>query len=261
MVENKELLSKLMSDNSNKFDSIQESWDSDNEKMMTASRVVQVRYRFYAVWVLLVILLVLFRFVLPGIDKYNAEKSNLDNINRQMESIQAREDQYKQNIWFLEDVQRQSEQIISCVDKWDSCQEITKEIQDHFGVARSYLLTYNMDGNKMEVDERKIIENIDMFLLKREPFANNSSINGTLTKILIWDKVLEGWLYAVPIQLDITFDDKDSLLSFINNVEKYIPESENMRILYKIDKITYDIVNSDESQDTTIYMYLYYYDE
>ena len=61
--------------------------------------------------------------------------------------------------------------------------------------------------------------------------------------------------------MDITFDDKDSLLSFINNVEKYIPESENMRILYKIDKITYDIVNSDESQDTTIYMYLYYYDE
>ncbi|MBO4516472.1 hypothetical protein J5751_03450 [bacterium] len=65
----------------------------------------------------------------------------------------------------------------------------------------------------------------------------------------------------MPVQVDITFEDKSYLLSFINNVEKYVPDEENIRILYKIDKISYDIINSDEPQDTSIYMNLYYYDE
>jgi hypothetical protein len=34
-----------------------------------------------------------------------------------------------------------------------------------------------MNKTKMDVDERTIIENIDSFLVKLEPFANNSSVN------------------------------------------------------------------------------------
>jgi hypothetical protein len=34
-----------------------------------------------------------------------------------------------------------------------------------------------MNETKMDVDERKIIENIDRFLVKFEPFLNNSTIN------------------------------------------------------------------------------------
>jgi hypothetical protein len=65
----------------------------------------------------------------------------------------------------------------------------------------------------------------------------------------------------VPVQLDITFDDKESLLAFINNIEKYVPVDDSIRVLYKIDRITYDVVNSDEPQDTTVYMNLYYFEE
>jgi hypothetical protein len=68
-------------------------------------------------------------------------------------------------------------------------------------------------------------------------------------------------LYTVPVQVNITFEDKKYLLSFINNVEQYIPEDEDIRVLYKIDKISYDIINSDQPQNTSIYMNLYYYDE
>ena len=100
-----------------------------------------------------------------------------------------------------------------------------------------------------------------MFLLKLEPFSNNSFVNGTLSRISIWDKESVGWLYKVPVQLDITFDDKESLLAFINNIEKYVPLDESVRVLYKIDRITYDVVNSDEPQDTTVYMNLYYFEE
>ena len=49
MVENKWILNKLMSENSSALESLSEWSSSDNDKIMTASRVVQVRYRFYAV--------------------------------------------------------------------------------------------------------------------------------------------------------------------------------------------------------------------
>jgi hypothetical protein len=44
-------------------------------------------------------------------------------------------------------------------------------------------------------------------------------------------------------------------MSFIDNVEKKIPVQEELRILYKIDKINYDIVNYDEPQESSIFMY------
>lgn len=262
MTENKDLLKKLITDNNTKkFENLWVEEGSDKDEIMTASRIVQVRYRFYAVWVLLLILIVLFKLFLPTLDKYDAKKAELANLKTNLESLENRERQYEESIWFVENINKNSEQIVDCINKWESCQGLPKDVQDQLWLAKSYLLTKNMDNAKMDVDERKIIENIDMFLLKLEPFSNNSFVNGTLSKISIWDKESVDWLYKVPVQLDITFDDKESLLAFINNIEKYVPEDESVRVLYKIDKITYDVVNSDEPQDTTIYMNLYYYEE
>gem|GEM_PF-1887408 len=50
------------------------------------------------------------------------------------------------------------------------------------------------------------------------------------------------------------------MLSFIDNVEKKIPIEKDLRMLYKIDNINYDVVNSNETQDVDIYMYLYFYE-
>lgn len=262
MTENKDILKKLITDdNTKKFENLWTDDGSDKDEIMTVSRIVQVRYRFYAVWILLLILIVLFRLFLPTLDKYNAKKSELTNLRTQLESLENREKQYEESIWFVESINKNSDQIVDCLNQWESCQELPKEIKDELWLAKSYLLTRNLDNAKMDVDERKIIENIDMFLLKLEPFSNNSFVNGTLSRISIWDKESAGWLYKVPVQLDITFDDKESLLAFINNIEKYVPSDESVRVLYKIDRITYDVVNSDEPQDTTVYMNLYYFEE
>jgi len=261
MVENKWILNKLMSDNADALDSLWEESGSDNDKMMTASRVVQVRYRFYAVWILLCIFLLFFWFIIPSWDTYKSKKSEIQNAKWRLEALEAREDQYNQSIWFLETVQENDAKIVSCVNYEETCQALPQEVQDKFWLARSYLLTNWMNETKMDVDERKIIENIDRFLVKFEPFLNNSTINWEISKISIWDKIFNDWLYTVPVQVNITFEDKKYLLSFINNVEQYIPEDEDIRVLYKIDKISYDIINSDQPQNTSIYMNLYYYDE
>ena len=262
MTENSDVLKNLMSDKTNnQFDWLEGVSASDDEKFTSASRIVQVRYRFYAVWVLLCVVLLVFWFLLPGWDTYQAKKSEIQNARVRLQSLEQRETQYQQSIWFLETVQKEDVNIVTCVNEWEKCDDLPKEVQDQKKLARAFLLTNGMNKTKMDVDERKIIESIDSYLVKLEPFLNNSSINWEISRISIWDKKLEWWLYTVPVQLDITFEDKSYLLSFINNVEKYVPEEDDVRILYKIDKISYDIINSDEPQDTSIYMNLYYYDE
>lgn len=262
MSENSEVLKNLMSDKTNnQFEWLEGISASDDEKFSSASRIVQVRYRFYAVWILLIVLLLVFWFVLPGRDTYKSKKSEIQTARRNLESLEAREKKYQQSIGFLETVQNEDANIVDCINEWENCDSLPQEIQDQQKLARAFLLTNGMGKTKMSVDERKILESIDSYLVKLEPFANNSSVNGDITKISIWDKKLDWWLYVVPVQVEITFEDKSYLLAFINNVEKYVPEENDVRILYKIDKISYDIINSDEPQDTSIYLNLYYYDE
>ena len=94
MTENKELLKKLISDDVKKIDAAWNEDSSDKGEVMTASRIVQVRYRFYAVWVLLVIVLVLFRLLLPSLDKLDQKKADLTNLRANLESLEGREKQY-----------------------------------------------------------------------------------------------------------------------------------------------------------------------
>lgn len=264
MTENNWILKKLMWDDINKVDTVWEPSsvdESDDEKFSSMSRIVQVRYRFYAVWVLLIILIFIFRFLIPWRDTFNAKKSEIQNARNKLDQLEARENEYKRSIWFLETVQQEDKKIVDCINKWENCDMLSEEVQSNTWLAKAYLLTNGMNKTKMDVDERKIIESIDTYLVKLEPFLNNSSVNGTISRISIWDKTNDWWLYKVPVQVDITFDDKSYLLSFIDNIEKYVPEDDTVRIMYKIDKISYDIINSDEVQDTSIYMNLYYYDE
>jgi hypothetical protein len=57
----------------------------------------------------------------------------------------------------------------------------------------------------------------------------------------------------------VTFDTKDALLSFIDNVEKRVLSDSNYRVLYKIDKVNYDIANYTTQQEVDIDMNAYYY--
>ena len=51
MTENKDLLNKLITDDTaKKFDNIWNDDESDKDEIMSMSRIVQVRYKFYAVW-------------------------------------------------------------------------------------------------------------------------------------------------------------------------------------------------------------------
>ncbi len=236
---------------------------TDDEVLITTSRVVGVRYKVYAVILVLLLFIIWYNYVLPSFDKYQSERIELSNMELQILDFENKQTQYEANKWLVDKIQQVEWQVVSCVNTLQWCNELQTVIKDSFGTVRSYLLLHEMNNEKMVLDEKTILANLDGFLLKKNPLDEKSRTeNGTLTKISIGDsEQVKDNLYLVPIEFGITFDNKDGLLSFINNVEQKMPINDDIRMLYKIDKISYDIVNADQVQDASIFMYLYFYEK
>ena len=270
MTQNNEILSKLIDDNkasasdaTNNLSSNSVPTGTDDEVLITTSRVVGVRYKVYAVILLLLLLFVWYSYILPSYDQYNSERLALSTMELQLLNFENTKLRYEANKWLIDKIKQVGPQVVNCVNTLEWCAELPNLIQENFHIVRSYLLLHEMAWKKMELDEKTILANIDSFLLKKYPLEKGSRImNWVLNKITIWDKQnFDKHLYFVPIELWITFQNKEWLLSFIDNVEKKIPLDENIRMLYKIDKISYDIVNADQMQDASVFMYLYFYEE
>lgn len=228
---------------------------------ITVSRVVGVRYKFYTVILLLLVFILWYNYILPSYDEYEYTKVELLNTEQQLSDFLVKKAKYESNIWLVDTIKNLEPQVINCVNTLEWCTELPDIVKNNFSVVRSYLLLTWMVNNKMSVDEKKILANIDGFLLKRDSLSESVISNWVLNKVVIWEKEqFNENLYFVPIELSITFTDKDGLMSFIDNAEKRIPFQEDYRILYKIDTINYDIVNHDEPQESSIFMYWYFYD-
>ena len=274
MIQNKEILNKLIDNNSNNAaisdelsnkstQSNKVPTGTDDEVLITTSRVVGVRYKVYTVVLLLLLFVLWYSYILPSYDQYQSDKISSSSMELQMLNFENTQLRYEANKGLVDKIQQVEPQVITCVNTLEWCAELPTLIKENFHIVRSYLLLHEMAGEKMELDEKTILANIDSFLLKKYPLEKNSrTMNWVLNKITIWDKQdFDSHLYFVPIELWITFSDKSWLLSFIDNVEKKIPLDENIRMLYKIDKISYDIVNADQMQDASVFMYLYFYEE
>lgn len=264
MTQNKEILDKLIGDTWTPEVKLGEvPTGNDDEVLITTSRVVGVRYKVYSVILVLLLFLLWYNYILPSFDKYGSERIELSNMELQMLNFENKQNQYETNKWLVDKIKQVEGSVVSCVNNLQWCNELQDVIKNSFGIVRSYLLLHEMDNDKMVLDEKTILANLDGFLLKKNPLDEKSRTkNWSLNKIVIGDaEQFKENLYLVPIEFDITFDDKDGLLSFINNVEQKIPTNKDIRMLYKIDKISYDIVNSDQVQDASVFMYLYFYEK
>lgn len=262
MTQNNEILDKLIwenqkvSQNPNRVPT-----GSDDEVLITTSRVVGVRYKVYTIILLILLFVLWYNYILPSWDAHESEGIELSNMEIQMLNFENKKNQYDANKWLVDKIMQVESQAVTCVNTLEWCAELPTIVKENFGTVRSYLLLNEMMDEKMELDEKMILANIDWFLLKKSPLIENSrTTNWVLNKIAIWDKEqFNEHLHFVPIELNITFENKAGLLSFIDNVEKKIPIDPELRMLYKIDEISYDIVNSDQVQDANVFMYLYFY--
>lgn len=82
-----------------------------------------------------------------------------------------------------------------------------------------------------------------------------STRNGEIVAIEIEDAELVDattQFWRSPLQIKVVFDSKDDLVSFVDNIEKYIIPTPEDRILYKIEQVSYDMMAYQEAQETEI---------
>lgn len=228
----------------------------DKQLLITTSRVVSIRYRVY--FLVFLLLLVLFgNYILfPARDAFQNTTAHLQTINLEVDGFQTKKLQLDADKALITKMESQTDTIISCLNERVGCQDIDQSIKNNFSFARSYIQLNNLSDPKMVINEKILLANINDYLLRDANGARNGSVN---TIAIGESKQFTGNLRYVPLKLTITFNDKDALLLFIDNVEKKVYPDPVYRVLYKIDNVSYDIANYTTEQNADVDLNAYYY--
>ncbi len=255
--QNSPLIERLLEEQQQKKSSNLDKFAESNQVLITTYRVVNIRYRIYFIMLLLVLALFGNNILLSARDTYQSLQTQIQDIDLKISAFDAKKLQADADQQFIQKVEAQQDTIISCLNTRTDCAAIDSSLRTNFSFARSYIQLNNLTDPKMFINEKILLANINDYLLKD---AETKTKNGLINKISIWEPTqFYGNLYYVPLKLNITFDTKDALLSFIDNVEKKVLADPEYRVLYKIDKVNYDIANYVTQQQVDIDLNAYYY--
>lgn len=255
--QNSNLIDRLLDEQQQTKSAELDVFAESNQVLITTSRVVSIRYRIYFVLLLIVLIVLGNNVILPAWDALQSTQTQVSDLNTQIAGFETKKLKADADQTLIQKIESQQQNIITCLNTRTSCTTIDPSLRTNFSFARSYIQLNNLTDPKMFINEKILLANINEYLL-RDPATKTK--NGLINKIAIWDSKQFFWnLYYVPLKLNITFDSKDALLSFIDNVEKRVLADENYRVLYKIDKVNYDIANYTTQQKVDLDLNAYYY--
>lgn len=255
-LQNNQVIDRLLGEQQQQKSADVDTFAEDSQILITTSRVVSIRYKIYFIVLLLVLVIFGNNILLPSWDKYQNVKTEVSDIDLQISSFETRRLQSESDKKLIQKIESQQSNIISCLNTRTNCAAIDAALRNNFSFARSYIQLNNLTDPKMFINEKILLANINEYLLRDA----NKVKNGLVNKIAIGEPKQFFWnLFYVPLKLNITFDTKDALLSFIDNIEKRVLSDVNYRVLYKIDKVNYDIANYTTQQQVDVDMNAYYY--
>jgi hypothetical protein len=251
-------------ENNNIMDNLLQNWtnniaiDDQEEVQVWEIRIISIRYRLYSIILIILIIIWIFNYVLPKQDIYQSSKNTLEWLRTEVNSYSIKQKELQVDIDLSQKIENWEEKILGCINNKEWCEQLDPDIKKNFSEAVSYLQVNSLSSIKMSVDEKMILKNINEYLTKQD--FNWISKNWEINKISIWDPTeFKNNLYYVTVYSNITFKNKDWLLSFITNIEKKINPQKELRILYKIDEISYDLMAYQEEQNVDIYLKAFYY--
>jgi|GEM_PF-7049926 len=209
--------------------------------------VLTIKYKIYIV-VLIIAMAVTRGYMQASAEKHTATKESIRNLENAKMQKEAEYDQVVKDLIVVRDINAQKGAVVTCLST-RGCSNLPESLKTVVPQTRAFLQLQKNEGEKMAFDQKKILANINEYLLRG---ANNQS-NGTVTSIVFgnlapvtdYENIVQ-----VPIQLTIDFQDKNGLLSFVYNVENTI--SPQFPMLYKISSVNYDIVKYQENQTVSI---------
>lgn len=280
-MENKEIMDRLLQEDkpiSNIKDDVslaRENWGSSISKI----RRVTAKYKLYIIILVILICCFLF-FWLPDIkDKLKSSKSNYDTISQQITNLERDIKDAEDDINYLCDdtdwVIKNEEALKACLNKKSGCASLPQKwknlewdgegdnLDENVKIPLSYLQLQSLYNEKMPVDEKRVLKNLNEYLIKQNISWWDRAVVWEILTINIWDPEPIWWedshFFKVSVDVEIEFDTVKDLVEFLYNVEKKMVNDAKDRILYKIQSVSYDVVSNDEPQVTDISMVAYYY--
>jgi len=236
-----------------------------NLSQVQEMRFVSVKYKIYT-FAIVCLLILLYG---PVTDTINASWDKREEGNAIDTTINTRIDsqaEYTTKTNLLKKIEENKELVITCINEQDKCDQLPEEITANLPTIKSYIQIGSLKKDKMEINESKILKTINEFMTREDPLSLERKYNGNVTNITIGDtKPLENNIVQVPLSMTVTFNSKEKLINFISNIENNIfytqTDGLNDSVLYRIEQLTYDIVNYKETQDVAINLSAYAYNE
>lgn len=232
-------------------------------------RFLDVKYKVYTVIIGIMLILMYVgifteQWIVSGaLQETRAKRQSLDTIDTTISDTISRQEQYKQEQNLFKEITNNKSILITCINKQSSCDQLPNAITTNLDAVRAYLQLGNLQRSKMDVDESKILKNINEFITQKNILDTKRDYNGIVSSITIDNpESLENNIMKVPVELTITFNSKQDLLTFLSNIENYVfAEWDDLSssVLFRIEELKYDIVNYKESQDVQVSLSAYAY--
>ena len=259
--QNPQLINNLLEQQKNTA-YIKELSEDTSENQLSITRVVTAKYKVYVIILLILWVLMGTRYLPQAYQYFEATQALEEKKNKELNDLKAEIANLEQSKVQLEDLQNNKDQIIACVNEEKECSSLSEGLKSDFWSVVSYLQMGNLNSKKMKIDEKKVLKNLDQYLIKNNPREKVSSPNGVIEGIEIGEPEpveKDSVFMKVPILIKVTFSDKDDLISFVDNIEKFIISNTEDSILYKVEELSYDMMAYEESQTTDIVLTAYYF--
>ena len=277
-MENNEIMERLLQDDKD----TKSSWKHSSSKsysnweiQTSRIRVVTAKFKVYIVLLLLLVAILWVNYIPKENNKLDTNSASYDQANAQLKSIENDIKIAKDDMNYLcsntDGIVNNEESLKTCLNKREDCLSLPaswkkwSEDDMHYdlSVPLSYLQLNSLWNEKMPVDEKRVLKNLNEYLIKQDISWNDRTRIWDILKINIGDpEPVEWWddhFFMVTVDVEIEFSTVNDLTGFLYNVEKKMIDNREDRILYKIQSVSYDIVTNDEPQVTDISMVAYYY--
>lgn len=277
-MENNEIMKRLLQDDVHGEQAKKSTWvasksQKEEETHISRIRVVTAKYKVYIVLLLIFICVMLFNYIPDIKNSYNAKQNTYNQVNSQLASIRTDIRRAEDDMTYLWEITSNEQNLKTCLNEkkkevclslpesWTTWEWTGKKYD--FSIPLSYLQLHSLYNKKMPVDEKKVLKNLNEYLIKQDITGGSRTKVWDIIKISIGDpRSVSNWdthFFQVPVDITVEFTTIGDLTWFLYNVEKKMIDKWEDRILYKIQSVSYDIIANDEPQVTDIEMLAYYY--
>lgn len=140
--------------------------------------VLTIKYKIYIV--ILIVLTALTRsYMSESVMTYSAVRSNIAALESQKIVKDAEYNRVIKDLTTLKDINTQKTTLIGCLST-RGCTTVPESLKPVIAPTRAFLQLQKNDGQKMEFDQKKVLANINEYLLK----LSNGQPNGIVTSII-----------------------------------------------------------------------------